>query len=178
MDLLSYRYTCPIDSKLGDLHIVHKNDIIYSLTFSEHSKAALSELERRLNNLSVFTGTEPRKITGILNQYFSGDCKALAKLETAPQGSSFQRRVWTKLKAIPAATNLSYGQLAQIVGCPTDSQILAEALKSNPVQLAIPCHRVTGSHGVLVDYIGGLDRKVWINKHELKQQNTQVSKAA
>ena len=37
---------------------------------------------------------------------------------------------------------------------------------ANPISLVVPCHRVIGSDGTLVNYGGGIDRKRWLLKHE------------
>lgn len=36
----------------------------------------------------------------------------------------------------------------------------------NPVNLAVPCHRVVGSSGALTGYGGGIERKRWLLAHE------------
>ncbi|HEY9566634.1 MAG TPA: MGMT family protein, partial [Thalassobaculum sp.] len=37
---------------------------------------------------------------------------------------------------------------------------------SNPVSIAVPCHRVIGTDGTLTGYGGGIDRKRWLLAHE------------
>ncbi len=178
MDLLSYCFTSAGTNPLGDIHINYKNDAIYSLTFAQCSDGALRELNRRLTDVKIRSGEEPKKITAALNRYLHGDTYALHGLQIYPQGCSFQQRVWRKLGTIQSGTTVTYGQLAQLVGCPAGSQVLAEALRTNPVQMIVPCHRIVGSHGVHVDYGGGLDRKVWLNKHEHLNTQQVVAEAA
>jgi methylated-DNA-[protein]-cysteine S-methyltransferase len=36
----------------------------------------------------------------------------------------------------------------------------------NPISIVIPCHRIVGANGALTGYGGGLDRKVWLLRHE------------
>jgi methylated-DNA-[protein]-cysteine S-methyltransferase len=54
-----------------------------------------------------------------LRAYFDGDVDALDAVTAAPEGTSFQREVWKRLREIPAGQTWSYGQLAQRVGKPS-----------------------------------------------------------
>jgi methylated-DNA-[protein]-cysteine S-methyltransferase len=40
------------------------------------------------------------------------------------------------------------------------------ANNGNPVAIIVPCHRVIGRNGALTGYGGGLDRKLWLLRHE------------
>lgn len=103
-------------------------------------KATLAETERQLR------------------AYFAG---ALEKFELplAPEGSTFQREVWTRLCEIPYGETISYGELARRIGNPRASRAVGLANGSNPVAIVIPCHRVIGSNGKLTGYGGGLSTK-------------------
>ena len=93
-----------------------------------------------------------------LEEYFSGERTAF-ELELALAGTSFQRRVWAELQAIPYGETVSYGELARRIGRPTASRAVGLANGKNPVAIIVPCHRVVGADGSLTGYGGGLDRK-------------------
>ena len=40
------------------------------------------------------------------------------------------------------------------------------AVGHNPISIIIPCHRVVGSNGSLTGYAGGIDKKMWLLRHE------------
>ena len=73
--------------------------------------------------------------------------------------TSFQRRVYEELKRIPAGSTKSYGDVASALGQPQASRAVARACASNPVALAIPCHRVVRGDGELGGYRWGIARK-------------------
>jgi AraC family transcriptional regulator of adaptative response/methylated-DNA-[protein]-cysteine methyltransferase len=75
------------------------------------------------------------------------------------RGTAFQQRVWQALQAIPRGATLSYGELARHLGKPRGARAVARAVASNPVALAIPCHRVVAAGGALAGYRWGIDRK-------------------
>ena len=84
----------------------------------------------------------------------------------APAGTVFQKRVWAYLQTIPAAQTRSYGEIAAALGQPGAARAVGLANARNPVAIVIPCHRVIGSQGALTGYAGGIDRKIWLLRHE------------
>lgn len=85
----------------------------------------------------------------------------------APRGTPFQQAVWQALAVIPPAQTRTYGELARLLG--TAPRAVGGALRSNPIPLFIPCHRIVAAHG-LGGYDGsaeaGLRRKRWLLAHE------------
>lgn len=73
--------------------------------------------------------------------------------------TSFQRRVWEMLRQIPYGETRSYDEVAVMLGQPTASRAVARACATNPVALAIPCHRVVRKNGDLAGYRWGMNRK-------------------
>ncbi len=69
--------------------------------------------------------------------------------------SDFQREVLKATAAIPYGAVVSYKRLARDIGQPKAVRAVAQALRHNPVAIAIPCHRVIGAEGALVGYAGG-----------------------
>ena len=46
------------------------------------------------------------------------------------------------------------------------AQAIGNAVKNNPVNIIIPCHRVIGKNGNLTGYNSGLDIKIKLIEHE------------
>lgn len=75
------------------------------------------------------------------------------------QATAFQRKVWSYLQAIPFGATRSYQQVAKGIGRASASRAVARACATNPVAVAIPCHRVVRSDGEMGGYRWGLERK-------------------
>jgi AraC family transcriptional regulator of adaptative response/methylated-DNA-[protein]-cysteine methyltransferase len=82
-----------------------------------------------------------------------------ASLPLDIQATAFQRRVWTHLQSIPFGSTQSYGQVAKAIGQPTATRAVARACATNPVAVAIPCHRVVRTGGDMGGYRWGVGRK-------------------
>jgi AraC family transcriptional regulator, regulatory protein of adaptative response / methylated-DNA-[protein]-cysteine methyltransferase len=75
------------------------------------------------------------------------------------QATAFQWRVWRELQAIPYGETRSYGEIAQALGDKKKARAVARACATNPVAIAVPCHRVIRESGDLGGYRWGIERK-------------------
>jgi len=75
------------------------------------------------------------------------------------QATAFQRRVWSYLQSIGFGETRSYSEVATGIRQPSAIRAVARACATNPVAVAIPCHRVLRSNGDLGGFRWGLDRK-------------------
>jgi AraC family transcriptional regulator, regulatory protein of adaptative response / methylated-DNA-[protein]-cysteine methyltransferase len=82
-----------------------------------------------------------------------------ASLPLDIRATAFQRRVWRYLQSIPFGTTRSYGEVAKAIGEPKAHRAVARACATNPVAVAIPCHRVVRGDGSLSGYRWGTERK-------------------
>lgn len=131
---------------------------------------ALAALDILADRPATVRGGGPvaRRASEALARYFAGDPGALAGLPVAAAGTPFQRRVWDRLRVVPAGGVVSYGALARELR--TSARAVGGACRANPIPLAIPCHRVVAAHG-LGGYSGErggdwLEKKRWLLAHE------------
>ena len=75
------------------------------------------------------------------------------------RATAFQRRVWEALQRIPRGETRSYSAVAKKIGMPKATRAVARACATNPVAVAIPCHRVIREDGDLGGYRWGIERK-------------------
>lgn len=93
-----------------------------------------------------------------VNDYFTGTSRSF-NLPLAPEGTEFQKRVWSELQNIPYGTTITYGELAERIGDPNAVRAVGSANGANPIWIIIPCHRVIGADGSLTGYAGGIEVK-------------------
>jgi AraC family transcriptional regulator of adaptative response/methylated-DNA-[protein]-cysteine methyltransferase len=75
------------------------------------------------------------------------------------RATAFQRRVWTYLQSIPFGATRSYSQVAKGIGRPRAVRAVARACATNPVAVAIPCHRIVRQDRSMGGYRWGIERK-------------------
>jgi AraC family transcriptional regulator of adaptative response/methylated-DNA-[protein]-cysteine methyltransferase len=75
------------------------------------------------------------------------------------QATAFQRQVWAHLQSIPFGATRSYAEVAKAIGQPAATRAVARACATNPVAVAIPCHRVVRKSGDMGGYRWGIERK-------------------
>ena len=97
-----------------------------------------------------------------LTDYFLGHLKQFT-LPVNPQVSPYRRMVLDQLMQVPYASTTTYKELAELTGNPKAVRAVGSAMRTNPVIIVIPCHRVLKSDGTLGNYsTGGLANKDWL----------------
>ena len=85
------------------------------------------------------------------------------------KGTNFQIQVWRALLQIPFGETTTYKNVAQMIGNPTASRAVGNAVGKNPIGYLIPCHRVIRSSGELGGYRWGIERKTALLSWEASQ---------
>ncbi len=82
--------------------------------------------------------------------------------------SDFRTKVYQRVRQVPAGTTVSYSEVAELVGSPGAARAVGMAMRSNPLPLFIPCHRVVaaGSKPGGFTAPGGLETKLRMLKSE------------
>jgi methylated-DNA-[protein]-cysteine S-methyltransferase len=169
------RWTSPIATLLL---VTDESGTLRGLEFAENEARLLRLMRVHYGDYALEEGAAPSSLTRALNAYFAGDIEALADVPTTTNGTPFQREVWKGLRAIPAGTTVSYGQLAQSIGRKGASRAVGAANGANPIPIVVPCHRVIGADGSLTGFASGLARKRWLLDHEAVQRTVKRTSAA
>lgn len=98
-------------------------------------------------------------VAAAVGRWLAGDADALDSLRLRAKGSEFQHRVWREVRKIGWGETASYGEIAARLGRPGASRAVGRANATNPICLAVPCHRIVGSDGSLTGYGGGIATK-------------------
>lgn len=95
---------------------------------------------------------------GQIREYFDGQRQEF-DLPLTFAGTDFQKKVWHALTEIPYGETVTYGALAERIGCPGGARAVGAANHCNPLPILVPCHRVVGAGGNLTGYAGGVEMK-------------------
>jgi AraC family transcriptional regulator of adaptative response/methylated-DNA-[protein]-cysteine methyltransferase len=163
------RYTCA-DSPLGRMLIAATDKGICAIQFANSD----DELEQGLKHEFPFAirrrddGAMQTWKTDLLRQMQGQRLNTALPLDI--QATVFQRRVWSQLQAIPFGATRSYAAVAKAIGQPTATRAVARACATNPVAVAIPCHRVVRKSGDMGGYRWGVERKKALLEMETEQK--------
>jgi len=151
--------TAVADCPFGRLLVGATDKGVCFIGFAEPDEALMGDLRRRFPRASVTTDDPALAGTVRAVLDFLREPKQALDLPLDLRGTAFQQRVWRTLCAIPAGETRSYAQLAAMAGNPKAIRAVARSCATNPVSLAVPCHRVVGSDGGLTGYRWGVPRK-------------------
>lgn len=146
-------YTDYVDTPLGVVEFKASDRGITQTIFSGTSKGSI-----KANDITDCCKYQ-------LLEYFDGKRKVF-DIPLDPQGTEFQKLVWTCLSEISFGEVFTYLDIAKKVNKPKGSQAVGGANGRNPISIIVPCHRVIGSNGSLTGYAGGIERKLWLLNHE------------
>jgi AraC family transcriptional regulator of adaptative response/methylated-DNA-[protein]-cysteine methyltransferase len=127
--------------------------------FGEPDAALFGDLRRRFPRAEVVEDDAAlaEAVRSVLG--FLAEPRLALDLPLDLRGTAFQQRVWQALRQIPPGETRTYGEVAASIGAPRAVRAVARSCATNPVSLAIPCHRVVGKDGDLTGYRWGVPRK-------------------
>jgi AraC family transcriptional regulator, regulatory protein of adaptative response / methylated-DNA-[protein]-cysteine methyltransferase len=154
----SIRYTIA-DSPLGRMLIAATERGICSIQFARTDGELIEGLKREF----PFAVRRPDDgelqawVSTLLHHLRGKDLNSSLPLDI--RATAFQRKVWQYLQSIPFGETKSYIEVAKAIGKPRACRAVARACATNPVAIAIPCHRVVREDGSMGGYRWGLKRK-------------------
>jgi AraC family transcriptional regulator of adaptative response/methylated-DNA-[protein]-cysteine methyltransferase len=159
-----------VESPLGLLLLAATDRGVCFVEFGDSQELLLEELRKEYPEAKLEAmGTQPssqfEEWIAALNGYLAAEQPSL-DLPLDVRATAFQMRVWNYLAQIPAGEVRSYASVAAAIGNPSATRAVARACATNPVALAIPCHRVIRSSGELGGYRWGMERKRALLEHE------------
>lgn len=112
-----------------------------------------------------------RKTKAWLDDYFAGKRPDPASVHVALEGSAFRKEILGLLLEIPYWKVTTYGALAKEAAkrmgkARMAAQAVSGAVVANPIPIIIPCHMVVGAGNNLTGYSRGIDKKIWLLRHE------------
>lgn len=157
------------ESSVGKLLVAATGRGICSIRFGESEKELKAGLRAEFGAAEI-SEELPGESIAVLLKHLSGS-PLVEKLPLDIRATAFQRRVWEHLQSIPYGQTESYADVAKAIGRPKATRAVARACASNPVAIAIPCHRVIRGDGSLGGYRWGIQRKKALLEREHNQPN-------
>lgn len=158
-----------ICTPIGELVIwLDQKSILQFIGWQEFRQETMKQLCRfyQVPTITLQKTAQSPTVIDTIKEYFVGNIRAIDTLVVAACGTEFQKKVWQALRAIPAGSTTSYGELAKQIGSPQACRAVGMANNRNPIAIVVPCHRVIGKNNQLTGYAGGLNRKQWLLDHE------------
>lgn len=150
-------FTATCISPLGSIVIESDGQAITSLRFTEEKASTASSAPKKASKEAATAIPIITETLRWLDDYFAGK-RPCNVPRLNPQGTAFQKRVWTALFTIWFGQTKTYGEIAQMVGC-RSAQAVGQAVGANPIALIIPCHRVIAANGKIGGYEYGIEIK-------------------
>ncbi|HJR49864.1 MAG TPA: bifunctional DNA-binding transcriptional regulator/O6-methylguanine-DNA methyltransferase Ada, partial [Gemmatimonadales bacterium] len=147
------------ECSLGSILVARSERGVCAILLGDDPDALTRELQDRFPSATLIGGDAAfedvvAKVVGLIEAPRLG-----LDLPLDVRGTAFQQRVWRALREIPVGSTLSYREVAERIGSPGAVRAVAHACASNPLAVAIPCHRVVRSDGGLAGYRWGVERK-------------------
>jgi AraC family transcriptional regulator of adaptative response/methylated-DNA-[protein]-cysteine methyltransferase len=154
----SIRYACA-ESPIGRMLIAATEKGICSIQFARSDEELIEGLKREFPFAvrKQDEGGLQSWVDALLQQMSGQELDSALPLDI--RATAFQRRVWTYLQSIPFGQTKSYSEVAKAIGEPRACRAVARACATNPVAIAVPCHRVIREDGSMGGYRWGLQRK-------------------
>ena len=147
------------DCSLGSILVAATAKGVCAILLGDDPEALVHDLEDRFPNAELRGGdSEFEALVARVVGFVEAPALGL-ELPLDIRGTTFQQRVWRALRDVPAGATATYREIADRLGSPGAARAVARACASNPLAVAIPCHRVVRSDGALSGYRWGVDRK-------------------
>ena len=155
------------DSPLGELRVAASPRGLVAVEWSDSQP----DLDSYLARLSADVELNQKIIQPYADEileYLNGRRKKFTFKIDWSTLKPFQLKALKAVFAIPYGQTRTYADIAAQIGHPNAYRAVGHANATNPMPLAIPCHRVIGADGKLHGYGGGdgLPTKEWLLKME------------
>jgi len=155
---LHIRYST-VPTPLGRLLVAATERGVCAVTLGDSERALEAGLRREYPQ--ALLEKAPGELAG-WSALIAGSLAESVDLSAIPldlRATTFQRRVWEALRAIPRGETRSYAEVAASIGRPTAVRAVANACAHNPAALVVPCHRIVRTDGGLGGWRWGVTRK-------------------
>jgi Fe2+ or Zn2+ uptake regulation protein/O6-methylguanine-DNA--protein-cysteine methyltransferase len=150
-----------VASPIGSLFLAATPEGLSRLAFEDHADADALRAHAASRRGSQAARQRLTEATENLASYFSSD---LPRPTCAIDWDALQvpRASLMTTETIPYATHRSYSELEQNL----PARNLGHLFGANPVPIFMPCHRVSRGTETPGYFVGGIERRAWLDAHE------------
>jgi methylated-DNA-[protein]-cysteine S-methyltransferase len=157
--------TATIASPIGKLYLLTKGETVLGLNLSGFQDLLSSLTPAELSEKFGKSG-KAHPIVEKLNSYFDGDLTVINSIKVKQPGGQFSQAAWAGMRKVKVGSTESYADLAHRAGSPAAVRAAGSACAKNKIAIIVPCHRIVKTGGALGAYGWGVDKKLWLLKHE------------
>lgn len=161
------------ECSLGSILVAASDNGVCAIFLGDDPNLLVKNLQDRFSKATIIGGDKGfEKLVAKVVGFIESPGTDLA-LPLDVRGTAFQQRVWQALRDIPAGNTSNYSEIARRIGSPRSVRAVARACASNPLAVAIPCHRVVRRDGNLSGYRWGVERKLALLEKERRLREGQ-----
>ncbi|MBU3715575.1 MAG: methylated-DNA--[protein]-cysteine S-methyltransferase [Candidatus Nanopelagicaceae bacterium] len=154
-----------LKTPIGSLYLISHEHLLLAAGFSNF-KELTNQLDEKDREQGISEVKRLPIITDLLEDYFSGELKALDGISVRQPGEKFSQSAWKAMRKVSPGKTISYGELAKRAGSADAVRAAGSACARNLIALVVPCHRIVKTGGALGNYAYGLEVKEWLLRHE------------
>lgn len=154
-----------LKTPIGTLYLISHEHLLLASGFSNF-KELTKQLDEEDREKVISEAKRLPIISDLIEDYFSGDLKALDGISVRQPGEKFSQSAWKSMRKVSPGKTISYSELAKRAGSPDAVRAAGSACARNLIALVVPCHRIVKTGGALGNYAYGLEVKEWLLRHE------------
>ncbi|MPZ15499.1 MAG: methylated-DNA--[protein]-cysteine S-methyltransferase [Chloroflexi bacterium] len=142
------RYTSA-ETPVGPLWVAYSERGVCLTTLAVDETEFVNRCAQELGSTVTRDASPPRELLEAVAARLEGDRSIPFDLDGR---TPFHRAVLEAVAAIPRGQVRTYGEIARAVGRPQAARAVGETMRTNPIPVLIPCHRVVRSGGDIGRY--------------------------
>src|SRR4051812_19697224 len=139
--------------------LVDDEGVVLASGWTDDADALLALVHAELRPTDPARRAELGEVTAAVAAFHDGDPGPAAAVPVRQISGPATTAIWERLRAVPAGSPTTYGELGDAAGYPKGHRIAARACVHNAATLFVPCHRVLRRGGALGGYRWGVELK-------------------
>ncbi len=153
-----------VDTAIGSLLVAGDGKTLVATKFNVDERGLSSAVEALHDELHgafelVRDGSRVSALTQQMREYLDGKRTAFDVALELSWLTPFRRDVMLETQRVPRGQVATYRDIAVRVGRPNAYRAVGNTMRTNPLPIVVPCHRIVGSDGSLTGFGGGLPMK-------------------